>query len=189
MITNTVPSWIQCSLLLTWPYYKLTVQQNQSTYSCSIAQLDGKTYRKRLTSRKNQGNKNIKVISDFVSPDSTVYMVMEEKKKNYRHITQTTKFYLRCEGLSGEGNGSLLQYFGLENPMDRGAWQAAVHRVTNTWTQLKQLSKCTCIHHFRASPVAYMVKNLPAMQETRFDPWVGEDPLEKAMATHYSIPA
>ena len=30
----------------------------------------------------------------------------------------------------GEGNGNPLQYFCLENPMDRGAWQAAVHGVT-----------------------------------------------------------
>ena len=29
----------------------------------------------------------------------------------------------------GEGNGNLLQYSCLENPMDRGAWQATVHRV------------------------------------------------------------
>ena len=29
-----------------------------------------------------------------------------------------------------EGNGSLLQYFCLGNPMDRGAWQATVHGVT-----------------------------------------------------------
>ena len=27
-----------------------------------------------------------------------------------------------------------------KNPMDRGAWQATVHRVTKSWTQLKQLS-------------------------------------------------
>ena len=30
----------------------------------------------------------------------------------------------------GEGNGNPLQYSCLENPMDRGAWWAAVHRVT-----------------------------------------------------------
>ena len=30
----------------------------------------------------------------------------------------------------GEGNGKPLQYSGLGNPMDRGAWQATVHRVT-----------------------------------------------------------
>ena len=29
-----------------------------------------------------------------------------------------------------EGNGNTLQYSFLGNPMDRGAWQAAVHRVT-----------------------------------------------------------
>ena len=29
-----------------------------------------------------------------------------------------------------EGNGNLLQYSCLENPMDRGAWRAAVHGVT-----------------------------------------------------------
>ena len=29
----------------------------------------------------------------------------------------------------GEGNGNLLQYSCLENPMDRGAWQATVHKV------------------------------------------------------------
>ena len=35
---------------------------------------------------------------------------------------------------SGEGNVNLLQYTCLENPMDRGAWQAAVHGVTEGWT-------------------------------------------------------
>ena len=37
------------------------------------------------------------------------------------------------------------QYSYLKNPMDRGAWQAAVHRVTKSQTQLKQLSTCTHI--------------------------------------------
>ena len=40
----------------------------------------------------------------------------------------------------GEGNGNLLQYSCLENTLDRGAWQATVHGVTKSWTQLKQLS-------------------------------------------------
>ena len=34
----------------------------------------------------------------------------------------------------GEGNGIPLQYSCLENPMDRGAWWATVHRVTKSWT-------------------------------------------------------
>ena len=39
-----------------------------------------------------------------------------------------------------QGHGNPLQYSGLENPMDRGAWWAIVHRVTKRWTWLKQLS-------------------------------------------------
>ena len=36
----------------------------------------------------------------------------------------------------GEANGNLLQYSCLGTPMDRGAWQATVHEVAKTWTQL-----------------------------------------------------
>ena len=32
---------------------------------------------------------------------------------------------------SAEGSGNPLQYSCLENPMDRGAWQATVHRSQN----------------------------------------------------------
>ena len=42
--------------------------------------------------------------------------------------------------LPGGGHGNPLQYSCLENPMDRGDWQAAVHRVAQSWTQLKQFS-------------------------------------------------
>ena len=36
-----------------------------------------------------------------------------------------------------EGHGNPLQYSCLENPMDKGAWQATFHRVTKSWTQLE----------------------------------------------------
>ena len=35
-----------------------------------------------------------------------------------------------------EGNGNPLQYFCLENPMNRGAWWAIVHRIAKSWTRL-----------------------------------------------------
>ena len=57
-----------------------------------------------------------------------------------------------------EGNGTPLQYFCLENPMDGGAWQAAVHGVAKS--QALQ-SDFTFIFHFHA--------------------------LEKEMTTHSSI--
>ena len=37
----------------------------------------------------------------------------------------------------GGGPGNSLQYSGLENPMDRGAWSAIVYRVAKSHTQLK----------------------------------------------------
>ena len=60
--------------------------------------------------------------------------------------------------LSGEGNGTPLQYSCLENPMDGGAWQAAVHGVAKSRTRL---SDFTFPFHFPA--------------------------LEKEMATHSSV--
>ena len=60
--------------------------------------------------------------------------------------------------LLGEGNGTPLQYSCLENPMDGGAWWAAVHGVARSWTQL---SDFTSTFHFHA--------------------------LEKEMATHSSV--
>ena len=39
-----------------------------------------------------------------------------------------------------KGMANLLQCSCLEEPMDRGAWQATVHGVAESWTRLKQLS-------------------------------------------------
>ena len=58
----------------------------------------------------------------------------------------------------GEGNGTPIQYSCLENPMDGGAWWAAVHGVARSQTRL---SDFTFTFHFHA--------------------------LEKEMATHSSV--
>ena len=58
----------------------------------------------------------------------------------------------------GEGNGTPLQYSCLENPMDGGAWKAAVHWVAEGWTRLRDFP---FTFHFHA--------------------------LEKEMATHSSV--
>ena len=64
----------------------------------------------------------------------------------------------RLETASGEGNDTPLQYSCLENPMDEGAWWAAVHGVAKSRTRL---SDFTLSFHFPA--------------------------LEKEMATHPSV--
>ena len=51
---------------------------------------------------------------------------------------------------SGGGHGNPLQYSCLENPMDRGAAWATVHRVTKSQTDLKQNSMHTCTHIYKS---------------------------------------
>ena len=44
----------------------------------------------------------------------------------------------------GEGHGNTLQYSWLDNPMDRGAWRAIVHRVIKTWPKWLSMQH-TCV--------------------------------------------
>ena len=46
----------------------------------------------------------------------------------------------------GGGHDNPLQYSCLENSMDRGAWQATVHRVAKSWAQLKRLNMNESVH-------------------------------------------
>ena len=55
----------------------------------------------------------------------------------------------------GEGNGNPLQYSCLENPLDRGAWWAAVHRVAQSQTRLKRLSMLACVGEENGNPLSY----------------------------------
>ena len=57
-------------------------------------------------------------------------------------------FSLSC---IGEGNGNPLQCSCLENPRDSGAWWAAIYGVTQSWTQLKQLSSSIQGYHYHLS--------------------------------------
>ena len=67
---------------------------------------------------------------------------------------------------------------------------AAYHNFNNTipfnWYPIIYFIRLFLMN-FRASLVAYMVKNLPAIWETRVWSLGWEDPLEKEMATHSSI--
>ena len=53
------------------------------------------------------------------------------KKSSKRGVYSNTIIPIET---SGEGNGNPLQYSCLENPVDRGAWWAAVHRVAQSQT-------------------------------------------------------
>ena len=96
-------------------------------------------------------------------------MLFKKKKNKKKIVTGLLHFpwLLVSESLNclfpsrtkdGEGNGNPLQYSCLENPMDGGAWWAAVHGVSRSRTRL---SDFTFTFHFHA--------------------------LEKKMATHSSV--
>ena len=80
------------------------------------------------------------------------------KDKNFQCSYKTKQISGRLKYNRIEGNGNPLQYSCLANPMDKGAWWAAVHGVTRSRTRLKDF---TFTFHFHA--------------------------LEKAMATHSSV--
>ena len=69
----------------------------------------------------------------------------------------------------GEGNGNPLQYSYLENPMDRGAWQATVHRVAKSRTRLSNFTHSThsltqVLESLEASPSIALVNDVQLIQ-------------------------
>ena len=57
--------------------------------------------------------------------------------------------------MKSEGNSNPLLYSCLENPVDRGAWWAAVHRVAQSRTRLKRLSLHAWIGEGNGNPLQY----------------------------------
>ena len=75
------------------------------------------------------------------------YTLDKEYFKSLFHILEIRKNAEYNYLTATEHNGTPLRYSCLENPMDRGAWWAAVHGVTKTQTQL---SDFTFTFHFHA---------------------------------------
>ena len=71
-----------------------------------------------------------------VSLNETWASLVAQTVKNLPAMLETQVCSLRQEDSPGKGNGYPLQYSRLENPMDRGAWQATVHGVAKNQTRL-----------------------------------------------------
>ena len=93
-------------------------------------------------------------------PVRAMWVLGEEHSRKMARANALGWRFLDCQNLkpSEQSNGTPLQYSCLENPMDGGAWWAAVHGVTEGWTRL---SDFPFTFHFHA--------------------------LEKEMATHSSV--
>ena len=89
------------------------------------------------------------IISNYVYPSfgiSTITLKIPKNPVNYfvylffnRGIVHI-QYYVSFRYTIGDGNGNPLQYSGLENPMEGGAWWAAVHGVTKSQTQLSDFT-------------------------------------------------
>ena len=78
-----------------------------------------------------------------------------------------------CRGkIVGDGNGIPLQYSCLENPMDRGAWWAAVHGVAQSQTWIQQLSM-HALEKEMATHSSILTWRIPGMEEPGGLPSVG----------------
>ena len=97
----------------------------------------------------------------WIESVSMVFLTEHSERKPPEELWSQVVTFQSLElarGRDGEGNGNPLQYSCLENPMDGGAWWAAVHGVEKSRTRL---SDFTFTFHFYA--------------------------LEKEMATHSSV--
>ena len=70
----------------------------------------------------------------------------EEQIQIRREVIQN---WMALDILTGEGNGTPLQYSCLENPRDGGAWWADVYGVAQSRTRLKRLSSRHTYSHPR----------------------------------------
>ena len=103
--------------------------------------LSGHELEQLLGDGERQGN--LECCSPWGDKESD--MTWQLKKNNYTYTHIHTYMYI-CEfnpwlGRSpGGGHGNSLEYSCMENPMDRGAWRAIVHRLAKSWTWLNWLS-------------------------------------------------
>ena len=68
----------------------------------------------------------------------------------------------------GEGNGYLYPYFGLENSLHRGTWQATVHGVAKSWTWL---NKFHSLNNHTVSFILFFFKKINNVSWTSLCMW------------------
>ena len=74
-------------------------------------------------------------ITSYKNGASQVMLLVKNSPANAGELRDSGSI-LGSERSPGGGHGNPLQYSCLENPMDRGAWQATVHEVSKSQTGL-----------------------------------------------------
>ena len=89
----------------------------------------------------------VKQLLDGVAKGNTQKKTRDSNSRNQVSLLGRQREETGIARIQGLGSGTPLQYSCLENPMDGGAWQAAVHGVVKSRTQL---SNFTFTFHFHA---------------------------------------
>ena len=76
----------------------------------------------------------METVADFIFWGSQITADGDCSHEIKRRLLLGIKVLTNLDSIFGEGNGTPLQYSCLENPMDGGAWWAAVHGVAKNWT-------------------------------------------------------
>ena len=93
---------------------------------------------------------------------------------SYLNLQNLGKLDKKC----GDGNGTPLQYSCLENPMDRGAWWAAVHGVAKSRTRLSNFTFTFNFHALEkemATHSSVLIWRIPGMGEPGGLPSMGSN--------------
>ena len=97
--------------------------------------------------------KNFQKVWTFLSPNLSLTVAWSPNLWSLTlgiilHVSANSDLSL-SHRISGEGNGNPLQYSCLENPMDGGAWKAAVHGVAKSRTRLSDVTFTFHFHDWR----------------------------------------
>ena len=122
---------------------------------------------------KDSIGKLLELISEFskisgykINTQKSLAFLYNNNEKSEREIKESSPFTITTKIIkylginlpketNGEGNGTPLQYSCLENPMDGGAWRAAVHGVAKSRTQLGDFTffSLSCIGKGNGNPL------------------------------------
>ena len=105
-----------------------------------------------ITSWQIEG-KTVETVSDFIFGGSKITADGDCSHGTKRRLLLGRKVMTNLDSIFGEGNGTPLQYFCLENPMDGGAWKAAVHGVTKSRTRLSDFTFTHWRRKWQPTPV------------------------------------
>ena len=95
----------------------------------------------------------VETMADFILGGSKITADDDCSHEIKRCLLLGRKVMTNLDSIFGEGNGTPLQYSCLENPIDGGAWWAAVHGVAKSQTRLHFHFSLSCIGEGNGNPL------------------------------------